>query len=246
MRTQPESILNILIEQISVFARGNIKPDAFTICRFKCEANKLASVNFAESAMVKGIIACLEGNVPECIKQHELSIRNNSDPIFYQNYALSLHKIGKNAEAYRLIKIVLDQCPMIPDVLSLVIEFAFHAGHPDEALNYYEAFKKLNTEKSIPPDVLQCITESENIVSMNLPDNTFFKITSLLEAISLEHNVQPKNKSLFKMDGELFQWVETTADVSTTVDMNFQLAEKLSEQEYLNLGAFSAAFRASQ
>ena len=65
MTAQPESILNQLVDQLSEYAKSNTKPDEFTFRRLKNEATTLMKVNAAEGAMIRGMIACLEGDLEE-------------------------------------------------------------------------------------------------------------------------------------------------------------------------------------
>lgn len=249
MSIQPKSILDNLITQLSAYLRDNEKPDDFTLLRFKAEAEKLKVVSRAESAMAKGIIAGLERNLQECKKQHDLSLTLNddldNDHVFYQNYALSLNRLGQNKDAYHFIKMVVDIHPHVPIVICLCIDIAFYAGYPENALKYYDDLIKLDIS-NIPSTVEKCIYEAKIMTSMGFEDEIISKFSQIVEEIYSKNNVSPMNSSLHKVDDELFQWIETTADVDTTVDMNFELAEKISERDDLILSGFNVVFRAHQ
>ena len=245
MTAQPESILNQLVEQLSKYAKSYTKPDEFTLRRLKNEATMLMKVNAAEGAMIRGMIACLEGDLDECEKQHGISIKLNHDPIFLQNYALSLAGLGKNSEAYGLIKDVLNQQQNSLDIICLSIEIAFHAGYFSDVLLYQSALKKLKKD-NISFTTENYIKNAQTILNTNLPESIFPKMAFLLESICLVNQVVPKQSAFFNLEDGLFQWVETTADVGTTVAMNFELAEALAIREDLNLDGYTVAFRAFQ
>ena len=90
------------------------------------------------------------------------------------------------------------------------------------------------------------IKNAQTILNTNLPESIFPKMAFLLESICLVNQVVPKQSAVFNLEDGLFQWVETTADVGTTVAMNFELAEALAIREDLNLDGYTVAFRAFQ
>ena len=81
MTAQPESILNQLVEQLSEYAKSYTKPDEFTLRRLKNEATMLMKVNAAEGAMIRGMIACLEGDLDEC--ENSMGFQLNSIMILF-------------------------------------------------------------------------------------------------------------------------------------------------------------------
>ena len=90
------------------------------------------------------------------------------------------------------------------------------------------------------------INNAQTILNTNLPESIFPTMAFLLESICLLNHVMPKQSTFFNMEDGLFQWLETTADVGTTVAMNFELAEALAMREDLNIEGYTVAFRAFQ
>ncbi|MEI6542146.1 MAG: hypothetical protein WCL60_01405, partial [Methylococcales bacterium] len=187
MTAQPESILNQLVDQLSEYASSNTKPDEFTLRRLKYEASSLMKINPAEGSMIKGMIACLEGDIEECEKQHGISIKINHDPIFVQNYALSLSRLGKNSYAYQLITKVLKDNQNSAEVIFICIQLAFHNGHYGDIITYQSILKRLKID-NIPDETVKYINYANVMASKNFPDNVFPELASILEAIRLEHH----------------------------------------------------------
>jgi hypothetical protein len=248
--TQPKTILDTLVIQLSEAAKTQKKPNDFEIRKFKKEAEKLKNVSLAQSAMAKGMIAFLEGNLEECKRQHELSLMLNNDVDDYdvslRNYAVSMHKFGQSSEAYRLLKLIVDKQSTDLMDICLTIEAAFYAGYLSEVLKYYDLLLEKSKSSDLFHDVQKCICEAKEMIDMKIPEDVTRSFSSLIEEICSSNSVLLIDKSTHKMDGEIFQWVETTADVDTTVEMNFILAEKLSEMEGLVTSGFNVVFRAHQ
>jgi len=245
MPAQPDSTLNKLIERLSGYAKDHTKLSEFTVRHLKNEANILMKVNPAEGAMIKGMIACLEGDLEECEKQHEISIKLNHDLIFVQNYASSLSRLGKNKYAYQLIKQVLKDNKNSAEVIYICIQIAFYAGCYSDISNYQDMLKRLKIN-DIPDETVRYISYANVMTNMNFPDNVFPQISSILESIRLDHHVETKQSYLFSIEDGIFHWEETTADVDTTVTMNIELAEELAIREDLKLDGYTIAFRAHQ
>lgn len=244
MIIQPETIASDIIDEIHVYGQSNEIPSTFTLAKLKREAGKLKSASPAKAAMILGMIACLERDTETCKKQHELSIRLSKDPDHYFNYFCSLWFLGLLHDAYNCILEGIKMFPGSAELIEKAIEVTMILGFYKEALDHYKDFKKLQPHEINPvvESMVKGITEALNI---NIPETTLNRLSYVVEDIRIKHAAKQLGIGLTHHEGVLFQWIETSADVDTTVDMNFELADALASETDIDLNNISVAFRAS-
>lgn len=244
MTIQPETITSNLIDEIHVYGQSNEIPSLFTLAKLKREANKLKSASPAKAAMILGMIACLERDTEKCKKQHELSIRLSKDQDHYFNYFCSLWFLGLLHDAYNCILEGIRMFPGSAELIEKAIEVTMTLGFYKEAFKHYQDLKKLQPHE-INPFVESLVKGITQALMINIPDNTLNRLSYVVEDIRIKHAAKPLGISLSDHEGVLFQWIETSADVDTTVDMNFELADTLASETDIDLNNISVAFRAS-
>jgi len=100
MTLQPNTIKNQLIEELCRYINGGRTPSQLEVVRLKREAAKLKNGNRASYAAIMGMIACLDNDVVECKKQHELAILLDGSVEHYEAYFTSLYNLGRIRNAY--------------------------------------------------------------------------------------------------------------------------------------------------
>jgi hypothetical protein len=245
MHSEPELITNHLIDEIADYAVNSKIPDDFTLRRFKRDADKLLSLSPADAHMLRGMIACLEGNLEECKKQHELSIKLDQGVFFQQNYIYSLNNLGYHQEAYHWLKQVLALVPSDVESLQLAMKIAILSGYPQDTLDYAHTLQQIAPEVLEKPAVKQFLANAKLLTTANLAQDVFHSVACLIESIKRDYQSRINFISVLKTGDNLLQWIETTAGNDTTVAMNFALCEKLAELE-MNLEHYTVLFRAQQ
>jgi len=245
MSTDLTSVLNNIIDITEKFALSHTKPDDLTSQRLKNDAKKLLNINPSLTAMALGLIASVEGDVDECIKQHTLSLKLGTDPTLNLNYAISMKTLGYNAESYRLIDNTMGLLPDPGFAIPIYLMIAFNAGKFESIQSCEDML--INKNVSIPPHVQQYFDDVNTIVlRAPLPYDMYPIIASLQEAISLNNKVGLTDYVLEEINDELYYWCLVKADVKTIALMNCQLEEALSELEHINLDDLNIGFKGKE
>ncbi|RIZ65862.1 MAG: hypothetical protein D0531_07535 [Methylococcales bacterium] len=244
MSTDFSSVLNNIIDTTEKFALSQTKPDDLTSQRLKNDAKSILKINPSLAAMVLGLIASVEGDVDECIKQHKLSIKLGKDPILNLNYAVSMKTLGRNAESFRLINNAMNLLPDPFIAINVYLLMAIYAGEYEKIQSCEDMLKNRGIT-SIPPDLQQYFDDVNTILmKAPFPYDIYPAIAAIQETISLSNNTRINNYALEEVDDELYYWSLVKADTKTITLMNCLLEEALSELEHINLDEFHIAFKA--
>jgi len=238
------TLFNNVIDKMETYTLTQTKPDDLTLQRMKKDVKKVGKINPSLAAMALGMIASVEGDLEECLKQHKLSLLLGDDPHLTINYSVSMRTLGYNAESYRLMDIGMNLImPNLSLGIGSFIAIAFHAGHYDKVIFCQELFKK-QTVTAIPPEIQQFIDDVNTIVmTTGLPLSVYPDIAAILETIRLENHPGLSIATLEKTDEALVYWAETIADSETVTVMNTQLAAELALLDDVNLDNYHIAFR---
>ena len=245
MSEELTAVLNNIIETTEKNALSQTKLDELTSQRLKNDAKKLIHVNPSLTAMALGLIASVEGDVEECIKQHTLSLKLGKDPILNLNYAISMKTLGFNAESFRLIDNAMNLLPDPGFAIPIYLMIAINAGKYESIQSCEDML--INKGISIPPQVQQYFDDVNTIVrKAPLPFNMYPVIASIQEVISLNNKVGLTEYALEDINDELYLWTLVKADAKTVMLMNIELEDELSQLENINLDEFHIAFRAKE
>ena len=119
----------------------------FEFERFESEAQKLAQSDEATSYVVRGMLASLRGDEAECRRLHELSIKLSSGHHFIVhavNYAVSLGRMGCNAEALRWAVRAFEIDPAHHLSLDVILKNAMALENIDLVREYAETHERLH------------------------------------------------------------------------------------------------------
>ena len=244
MNIQAEPITNSIIDKLSELSNRITKPNDLEIRKLKNDIDKLKNITPSAYFMAQGMFACLMENAQDCIKYHSLSLQLDNDAIFYVNYSLSLKKLGRYSEAHKIIQNGLFIHPTVPDLLRTGIGIACLSGHPQECLILADELNKLNLP--LEETLLHYIAEANLMISADLSDKTVSQCHEIMEIILANFNAKIINNLLFKNDNQIFQWIEITANIATTIEMNFELAQTITENPALQTDNYCIAFRSAQ
>ena len=245
MSEELTAVLNNIIDTTEKYALSQTKLDELTSQRLKNDAKKLIHVNPSLTAMALGLIASVEGDVEECIKQHTLSLKLGKDPILNLNYAISMKTLGFNAESFRLIDNAMNLLPDPGFAIPIYLMIAINAGKYESIQSCEDML--INKGISIPPQVQKYFDDVNTIVrKAPLPFNMYPVIASIQEVISLNNKVGLTEYALEDINDELYLWTLVKADAKTVMLMNIELEDELSQLENINLDEFHIAFRAKE
>ncbi len=245
MSEELTAVLNNIIDTTEKYALSQTKLDELTSQRLKNDAKKLIHVNPSLTAMALGLIASVEGDVEECIKQHTLSLKLGKDPILNLNYAISMKTLGFNAESFRLIDNAMNLLPDPGFAIPIYLMIAINAGKYESIQSCEDML--INKGISIPPQVQQYFDDVNTIVrKAPLPFNMYPVIAYIQEVISLNNKVGLTEYALEDINDELYLWTLVKADAKTVMLMNIELEDELSQLENINLDEFHIAFRAKE
>ncbi|PPD44904.1 MAG: hypothetical protein CTY16_11110 [Methylobacter sp.] len=249
MTLQPNTIGNPLIEAICRYIKDDATPSEFEVARLKREAAKLKSRNLACYANIMGMIAYLDNDLMECKKQHELAIRLDPSVEHYEAYCTSLNNFGRFQDAYNWAQQSLKLFPHAPNLLLLAVKYAYLLGLFDKVVEHYQALIPLQLV-GIEQEAECFFHNAKRVLRLGIPESSLHKLSNILESIRLKHDASIKKINLSLIQTEetqgLFNWIETTSDVDTTVEMNMELCELLASQSDIDLGNMIVAFRACQ
>lgn len=142
-QTQAETFL---IDEIKTrLAKGDLSP--FELASFKKRANKLKKISIDNAFAALGILACLEGNLEECRKNHENSIKYTRFPsVHLANYANSLKIMGLTEEAIELAQRARKADMSNMTALDVAIRASFDLGDENRYLFFASEWRKLMNE----------------------------------------------------------------------------------------------------
>ena len=246
MSEELTAVLNNIIDITEKYALSQTKLDDLTSQRLKNDAKRLLKINPSLTAMALGLIASVEGDVDECIKQHTLSLKLGKDPVLNLNYAISMKTLGYNAESFRLIDKAMNLLPDPSFAIPIYLMIAINAG---EYENVQSCEDLLITKgvTSIPPHVQQYFDDVNTIVmKAPLPFHIYPVIASIQETISLANKVGLTEYALEDINGELYLWTLVKADEKTLTLMNIELEDALSQLQNINLDEFHIAFKGKE
>jgi len=245
MSEELTAVLNNIIDTTEKYALSQTKLDELTSQRLKNDAKKLIHINPSLTAMALGLIASVEGDVEECIKQHTLSLKLGKDPILNLNYAISMKTLGFNAESFRLIDNAMNLLPDPGFAIPIYLMIAINAGKYESIQSCEDML--INKGISIPPQVQQYFNDVNTIVrKAPLPFHIYPEIAAMKESISLNYKVGLTEYALEDINDELYLWTLVKADAKTVMLMNIELEDELSQLENINLDELHIAFRAKE
>jgi len=85
MSKELTDVLNNIIDTTEKYALSHTQLDELTSQRLKNDAKRLIHINPSLTAMALGMIASVEADFDECLKQHTLSLKLGKDPILNLN-----------------------------------------------------------------------------------------------------------------------------------------------------------------
>ena len=245
MTTQAQNATDHLMNEIRQYASRHQPISDFTLAKFRRDADKIKRVSRAENALLLGIIACLAGDVEECKKQHELSIKLGVGDVFFINYGYSLLFMDRFFDAYQCTEKGLGHFPASLELLTLGIETSFMVGAYDKMVNYVETLNKikpyLKDEK-----IDQRVKDAKQALNMGLSAGTLQKLLEKAEFIRLKYAVKFLSVLLKYHESSLFQWIETSADADLTAKMNIELCSDMADDANQSWNTICVAFRACQ
>jgi tetratricopeptide (TPR) repeat protein len=241
MIAQPQTVANELISEIARYAIAEKKPSELEIRRLKNKAIQLKSVDKPKSYMCLGMIACLENNIDESKTRHETSINIGHEYEFHINYFCSLNQLGLIFDAFRCLENALSIYPGNIDLLISISRISFLLGFYKKTIEYIEKIQL--TKSNLDLDIDYILKESRMILDLNLPVETTNQVAKFLDEISVKYSAKIKNVRHIPIDEGILKQIETSADVDTTIDMNFDLYDKFSKAENFDLGKLSISFR---
>lgn len=231
MSSQPLPKGEELIEKINKLTPQDWK-NAILIKGLKNEAEALKRVDAFRAYRILGMLACIEGEVPDMHSNHvkAISLEPNN---FYANYdyAVSLFNIGQFSEAIGYAEKVKDADPII--ILEFLIESSGVAGHFKDSMKWISEWKKINPNKKHRVEDLTKQTISlmkENETSSEDVE----RLQKLAHSLLLENNMHITKKRIEVLEDEESRWLSymilLDEPVSEIVDLNEELAERMAEE----------------
>lgn len=245
MTLKSQTISNQLIDEFCACLASKKTPSEFEVARFKREANKLKAIDPSTAAALHGIIACLDGNLDECKKQHEHAIRLDSSFINYSRYFASLFNLGRYQDAYDWLNKGLLKYPDSPELLTEAITTSYFLGLYDKVVEHSKTLEKLRMLE-LESKTMNYLSQAIFMLQMKVTVEAWHQLSLIMEDVRLKHGVRIEEVSLIKSEDGLFKWIETNADVDTTVNMNLELCERMAEANDFDLGNVAVAFRGCQ
>ena len=245
MSKELTDVLNNIIDTTEKYALSHTQLDELTSQRLKNDAKRLIHINPSLTAMALGVIASVEADFDECLKQHTLSLKLGKDPILNLNYAISMKTLGHNAESFRLIDNAMNLLPDPGFAIPIYLMIAINAGKYESIQSCEDML--INKGISIPPHIQQYFDDVNTIVSKApLPFDIYPAIAAMQETISLNYKVGLTEYALEDINDELYLWTLVKADEKTVTLMNIELEDELSQLENINLDEFHIAFKAKE
>ena len=222
MSKELTDVLNNIIDTTEKYALSHTQLDELTSQRLKNDAKRLIHINPSLTAMALGMIASVEADFDECLKQHTLSLKLGKDPILNLNYAISMKTLGHNAESFRLIDNAMNLLPDPGFAIPIYLMIAINAGKYESIQSCEDML--INKGISIPPHIQQYFDDVNTIVSKApLPFDIYPAIAAMQETISLNYKVGLTEYALEDIDDELYLWTLVKADAKTDILMNIDL-----------------------
>ena len=174
-------------------------PSEMEIRRVKKEIEQLKNADIAQYYMLLGMLYSVLGDEEESRSNHEKSLKLSGETVFLENYAFSLKRLGRSADALSQLLKAFEICPSL-EVFEEVAQAMLYAGNLEDYERVSERFKKANPD--IPFEKVHaakyigavaghleaaCVSNDDFHRSMTLVENvlTDHGYRSLLQAIHL-------------------------------------------------------------
>lgn len=233
MLGKPQKITNDIIDQLNQFARGDVKPDEFTLKKLRNKTEKLLNVDPVEANVVLGIIATIARDEKEAIKRFESAMNRSNSPMVFQNYAQAMIRFGRTDEAAKLANDSLAMYGDDPSTLNDIADIAFKAGFFKFAENVIAKVEKLksSSQKQLKDNTRYLGKHCEE---NNVSEADVSKLISIIYKITLKHDVSTPLIHFFddpsKSDPSLFMsfCVHGYTPQEIVLEMNDDLVSELA------------------
>ena len=124
----PHQFANALFDRLEFFFRSDDVPDESTLRQLEREAETLAKVDAASSAMVKAGIAALRWDTEDTQYWIENALCLNPSVEMHHNAAVTYHRVVQLRQSADISKRMLHLFPKNTDLLNFAVRYFFYNG----------------------------------------------------------------------------------------------------------------------
>ncbi|MDT9630960.1 tetratricopeptide repeat protein [Pseudomonas sp. JV449] len=176
-----------ITDQINLLSESR-QPSEMEIRRVKREIEQLKNSDIAQHYMLLGMLYSVLGDEDESRANHEKSLKLSGDVVFLENYAFSLKRLGRSAEALSQLSRAFDICPSL-EIFEEVAQAMLYAGDLDDYERVAEKFKKanpeINFEKVYSARYINGV--KNHLTAASVSSSDFHRSMALVENVLTEH-----------------------------------------------------------
>ncbi|MBI9080860.1 MAG: hypothetical protein JEY79_14115 [Pseudodesulfovibrio sp.] len=142
-------IFNEIIESLNTILENDMNEmdKARVMRKINSDAKMLMSMNKAYGLSLLGSIAGANGDIPKMHKNHQVSLKFNSDIVLSKNYAVSMRVCGLLKESYDYTKQLLSKNQDDPTLVNLLATLSFDMGDEKRYREHAEQYYIMTQEK---------------------------------------------------------------------------------------------------
>lgn len=214
-----------ITDQINLLA-DSTNPSEMEIRRVKREIEQLKNSDVAQHYMLLGMLYSVLGDEESSKSNHERSIKLSADVVFLENYAFSLKRLGRSADALGQLLKAFEMCPSL-EVFEEVVQSMLYAGDLSEFERISERFKRANPEVRF--DKVHSVKYMSAVIShleaAKVSRDDFRRSMSLVEKVLTDHGHRSLLQAIHLSPGRF----DDVAHVNICIILNVDSSRVLTE-----------------
>lgn len=233
---QPKTNANGLIDRLNSICEMTSPPAEFQLAALRRDIEALKRVDLATGLMVFGVYHACFGSAEDSIDFHRRSISaSGGQPMFYENFAVSLKRMGRFIDACDNYLAALRKDPANKFLLLKFANTSFYTGRVSDLSESVDRYVAATGDDSIFQKKLIVINRDliAQMSALDLSESDFLSAFSKVEDVMRSHGKSPIGASgVLVSDQEssyLFCQIKVSATPSELVAMSDDLARLVAE-----------------
>lgn len=231
---QPKPKANDLLKRINAIAGGDSEGGGFALRKLEQEAKALARTDAGHAYVALGAITCIKRDAQGMKDYYAKALRLAPNDLFtLSNYSISLFKLCLFNEArhYAAKAYEISQRSDL-NILQILIDASLLVGELGESIKWLADWDSKSPNRSYPIQV--DIKMANSILRQNnVTDSDAGRFLNIAYDILGRQGFDAMEVLFDTFDDELFYRVKVCAEIDQIVDLNFELADTLANEDFI-------------
>ena len=235
----PKTKTSAITNKINLLSqKSSVSP--FEVKSLQREIDTLMQVDAGEAYMLGGMLYSLVNDYDQSKLRHEKSLKLSFSLVEIVNYAVSMKRLGRVAEALFLFLKAVDSNPGDQSYVASAFQLMTFSGDFEKFDSVLSRFKKSNPTFDFRemPNVAVIESIREHLQVIGVPEAEFKLAGSLVERALTEHGYHARQmfEKVGSFDGEQHIYVELGIDAKSSADLvsiNDRIADLILSSEQL-------------